>query len=112
MPGFSEFDDPSGMLASFRRYKGTEADTRNTADVALMVISKVYSRVCGIAYINAFQNGYSFGWVAKGCQETVTPHEIGHMFGCAHNKEISSWTPVGGFAYGKRITGGYATIMA
>jgi hypothetical protein len=85
--------------------------TKNTADLALLMISGATSRVCGIAYLNAYRNGYAFGWVGKGCQNTVTGHEVGHNFGAYHNKEISSGADEG-FEYGYLIEGGYATMMA
>ena len=51
--------------------------------------------------------------MAKNCHQAVTPHEIGHMFGAAHNKEISaSFAPNGGFEYGFLIPGGYISVMA
>ena len=59
------------------------------------------------------QYNSNFGWVAKNCHQAVTPHEIGHMFGAAHNKEISAnFVPNGGFEYGFLISGGYVSIMA
>ena len=59
------------------------------------------------------QYNSNFGWVAKNCHRAVTPHEIGHMFGAAHNKEISgSFAPNGGYEYGHLIPGGYVSIMA
>ena len=32
------------------------------------------------------KHGVNMGWIAKNCHQAVTPHEVGHMFGCAHNK--------------------------
>ena len=59
------------------------------------------------------QYNSNFGWVAKNCHQAVTPHEIGHMFGAAHNKEISTnFVPNGGFEYGALIPGGYVSVMA
>jgi hypothetical protein len=85
--------------------------TKNTADLALLMISGATSGVCGIAYLNAYRNGYAYGWVGKGCQTIVTGHEVGHNFGAYHNKEISSGADEG-FEYGYLIEGGYASIMA
>ena len=61
------------------------------------------------------QYNSNFGWVAKNCHQAVTPHEIGHMFGAAHNKEISNFVPNGGFEYGFLGTAGsfrFVTLMA
>ena len=34
-------------------------------------------RACGIAFINAFRNGLTFGWVAKNClPQIVIAHEV------------------------------------
>jgi hypothetical protein len=85
--------------------------TKNTADIAFLMISGSKSGVCGTAYLNAYINGYAFGWVGKGCQTIVTGHEVGHNFGAYHNKEISSGANEG-FEYGYLIEGGYASIMA
>ena len=34
------------------------------------------------------------------------------MFGCAHNQDITGFTPNGGYEYGYHIPGGYVSIMA
>ena len=102
---------------------GSRNATRNSADIALLMISggvEVVSshekthlgRICGIAYLNAYRyKTFSFGLVGKGCPTVVTGHEVGHMFGALHNKEISSGADQG-FEYGYLIPGGYASIMA
>ena len=65
---------------------GDEEDTLNTADVVLLVLSGSRGGNCGIAYTNGYQHGVNMGWIAKNCHQAVTPHEVGHMFGCAHNQ--------------------------
>jgi hypothetical protein len=74
------------------------------------MISGPKSSDCGIAYFNAYINGYAFGWVGKGCQIIVTGDKVGHNFGVYHNKEISSGADVG-FEYGYLIEGGYTNIL-
>ena len=69
-----------------RRITGNEANTLNTADIVLLVLSGARGGNCGIAYTNGYQHGVNMGWIAKNCHQAVTPHEVGHMFGCAHNK--------------------------
>ena len=49
--------------------------------------------------------------MGKNCQTVVTGHEVGHMFGAAHNEEVSNWIPKEGFEYGSLIEGGYVSIM-
>ena len=66
------------------------------------------------AYLNAWMSGRPYGFVGKGCQTTVTPHEVGHMMGCCHNPE-ESCRPTSSvyYAYGYWIPGtGKRTIMA
>jgi hypothetical protein len=92
-------------------FSGSLSATKNTADIAFLMVSGPKSGVCGVAYLNAHTNNYSFGWVGKGCQTVVTGHEVGHNFGATHNREISS-SGVEGFEYGYLIPGGYASIMA
>jgi hypothetical protein len=85
--------------------------TKNTADIAFLMLSGPVNGICGQAYLNAYRNGRAFGWVGKGCQTIVTGHEVGHNFGANHNREIAD-SGVEGFEYGYLIQGGYATIMA
>ena len=65
---------------------------------------------------NVATRGSGIGWVGKDCQITVTPHEVGHLFGCCHNKEQQSSC---GTSYGLSYGYGYwvpntnkRTIMA
>ena len=65
------------------------------------------------AYLNAFNNGLSYGFVGKGCHTIVVPHEVGHMHGCCHNLEESCRNSVVPHGYGYFIPGtGKSTIMA
>ena len=120
---FEEREDVVGMVKEFAVSMGSYEATRNTADTAFLVLSKSYSGTCGIATIGAHQPTVQpFGWIAKGCQLVVTGHEIGHNFGCLHNKEIQAGKKppsfFEGFEYGNLIDDpqdgtptGYATIM-
>lgn len=120
---FEERADAVGMVKEFAVSMGSHEATRNTADTALLVLSKSYSGTCGIATIGAHQPTVQpFGWIAKGCQLVVTGHEIGHNFGCLHNKEIQAGknppSYFEGFEYGNLIDDpkdgtptGHATIM-
>ena len=57
---------------------------------------------------------YATAYRGKGCQTIVVGHEVGHMFGCRHNREIAGTSnrPIGCYEYGKLISGGYVSIMA
>ena len=100
----------------FHESAASDAAVRNSADVALLVVSGSIGGSCGIAYVNGFKHGITLGWVAKNCQRIVAAHEVGHMFGCAHNRGKHSFTPDGGYEYGnlmKDAAGkGYVTVMA
>ena len=55
---------------------GTEDLTLNTADVAILLVSRPLGGGCGQAYANGYQHGTNFGWVAKNChvRETASVH--------------------------------------
>ena len=46
----------------------SDALVRNSADVALLVVSGSIGGSCGIAFVNGFKHGITLGWVAKNCQ--------------------------------------------
>ncbi len=50
--------------------------------------------------------------MGKNCHQVVTAHEVGHMFGAAHNEDITSFRPNGNYAFGYHMPGGYVTVMA
>ncbi len=76
------------------------------------MLSKSQAGSCGIAFVNGYKHKVTLGWVAKGCQNIVVAHEVGHMFGAAHNKEKASFTPDGEYAYGLHIPPKYVSVMA
>ena len=58
------------MLSQCREFRmsfGTEDLTLNTADVAILLVSRPLGGGCGQAYANGYQHGTNFGWVAKNC---------------------------------------------
>ena len=57
---------------------GTEDLTLNTADVAILLVSRPLGGGCGQAYANGYQHGTNFGWVAKNChvRHTCTPVKL------------------------------------
>lgn len=89
--------------------------SRGSADLAILYLSQPKSGFCGLAFVDAarFGKNSAFGWVGKGCQDTTLGHELGHIFGAKHNKEIVDKPPTDGKAYGKLITGSnFYSIMA
>ena len=97
---------------------------RKTADISLLLVSKVIGRTCGIAYLDVSRNPrYAYGVVMGPCAKGVTAgHEVGHLFGTMHDRatvaasDARNYRPRDPNAFGKRIdTGraiGYASIMA
>jgi len=65
-----------------------------SADIALLVAEPGDS--CGIAYLNSISGGSTVGVVGRTCATGyyTTGHEIGHMYGCFHNKEMSGPNPI------------------
>jgi hypothetical protein len=73
---------------------------RKSADIALLMTTDGDS--CGIAWQDMISTGETIGVVARSCATGYysTGHEIGHMFGCYHNKEASGLNPTYKFANG------------
>ena len=73
---------------------------------------------CGIAYLDVISTGKTLGVVARNCATGYysTAHEIGHMYGCYHNKEASGQNPfyanAHGFLMNPPVNSGYRTILA
>ena len=97
------------------------AASLNSADIALLLVSQTYENTCGIAYVDAaLANAFSYGLVMNPCYDSTTGHEIGHLFGAFHNREIEPGpdTPRGGVAYGylmrtpTNTPSGFRSIMA
>jgi hypothetical protein len=62
--------------------------TLNTADAAILVLSGPIQDVCGIAYVNGYEHGFTFGWVGKNCQTVVTGHEV-FFYTTTHQSKIN-----------------------
>ena len=66
LPRFRERDDVVGMIQEFAVSQGSYEATRNTADTAFLVLSRPYSRVCGVATVGAHREDVQpVGWIAK-----------------------------------------------
>ncbi len=74
--GFVETNDAGGMLAAFRDWKGNVQRTKNSADLAMLVLSGPRGGACGVAYINGYRTGWTVSWVGKGCLTFTTQHEV------------------------------------
>jgi hypothetical protein len=103
--------DPTGYLDSVLTTRDSVG-----ADLVCMLTETTGSSTSGLAWL--YNGGSSWGIsVVKrsGCESTFA-HEVGHNFGCGHDRENTSGTPLYSYAYGSRFTPeGYAqlrTIMA
>jgi hypothetical protein len=89
---------------------------RKSADIALLFTTDGES--CGIAYFDVTGNGQTLGVVANGCATGyyTTGHEIGHMYGCNHNREVSGansiYPTANGFLINPPVNSGFRTILA
>jgi len=103
----SNIRESANILNDFGSIKGgSRSAIRQNADIAMLVTSRPVNGWCGQAYVgpNVATRGSGIGWVGKDCQITVTPHEVGHLFGCCHNKEQQSSC---GTSYGLSYGYGY-----
>jgi hypothetical protein len=72
---------------------------------------------CGIAWLDVTRSGQTLGVVAYGCATGYysTGHEIGHMYGCYHNVEVSGANPIyptaNGFLINPPVNSGLRTIL-
>lgn len=95
---------------------GSLSNLRGGADIALLLSHDLNS--CGRAFLNTIGNGLTVGVVKRSCATGYYSfgHEIAHMYGAYHNREVENRAT--GFGYGyliKRDNGtpsGYRTIMS
>jgi len=68
------------------RFKNHYDALRNTADAAALLVNEF--QYCGIGRIGAYANGHTFSVTEKSCAlgYYTFGHELGHNFGCAHDK--------------------------
>merc|ERR1711962_483758 len=106
----------SKMLSTFENMKGSKGALRGSADAATLLL-KSYS-TCGNALLNSWRKGLTVTTQTKFCalKHFVFGHELGHNFGCAHDRVWSRKAPYK-YAYGHFIgpanldRKGYRTIQ-
>ena len=89
--------DRKAMLSSFQRSRGTMEELRGTADVAVLLVSKMNK--CGRAVMHAVAttDPNSTMVVRKDCVQTsfTFGHELAHLVGSAHSSTSSPIYPYG-----------------
>ena len=101
------------VLWNFSRMLGTVRALRNSADIAILLVSR--ANICGVApLIHSIPSRKNYALVAKGCAlgYYTFGHEIGHLFGGAHNREVHSFNAAFLYGHGHHIQNGYRSIMA
>ncbi len=80
----------SDQLSAFKNMKGSNAELRGTADVAVLLVKSFDA--CGRGYVNSIRSGYTLSVATKNCALGYYSfgHEIGHNIGLMHNKEVST----------------------
>ena len=51
-------------------------ETRNSADIAILLVSTHRGGLWGAAWMSGYQNSRNFAWVGKGAPVTTFPHEV------------------------------------
>ena len=105
-------------LEAFRNMKGSPSATLNSADAATMLVAHS-DHYCGVAYLHPAYADWVFSYNVKSCVANyVVGHELGHNFGCHHDRESTggqNWVDDAGFGHyiePGNGRGGARTIMA
>lgn len=108
----------SDMLHRFDDYMSSSAELRNSADAAQLLITKFSTANCGVGYTYTVTSGHghTLTVVKKSCAYGYhsSGHELGHNFGCQHDKAHGSNSHYD-YGYGWFIGPpgfGYRTCMA
>ena len=77
------------LIEHFSKMKGTPEKLRHSADVAVLLIYDQDDQKddCGVAYQNAYSNGWTFSVMSRHCalDQLSFSHEIAHNFGAEHS---------------------------
>ena len=102
--------------SAFYPVGGVFNSIRMSADIGLLITEPGDS--CGMAWFDVISNGQTLSVLSRNCATGYysTGHEIGHMYGCLHNKEASGQNPVypngHGFLMNPPVNSGKRTILA
>ena len=102
--------------SAFYPVGGVFNSIRMSADIGLLITEPGDS--CGMAWFDVISNGQTLSVLSRDCATGYysTGHEIGHMYGCLHNKEASGQNPVypngHGFLMNPPVNSGKRTILA
>ena len=88
LKGFVESSDPEKRLRNFRKAKKALKPLLNSADIAVLMTGSSTEKTLGTAFLGpAEKTGEPpIAWVFPVHDWTLI-HEIGHLFGCLHNRE-------------------------
>lgn len=98
---------------------GSPSASLQTADIAFLLARRFTNNVCGTAFVNTAR--FPFGVAMHLCAVNyyTFAHEIAHIFGAYHNREVSRQNPNFCFGHGYLVlpknpisTKGERTIMA
>lgn len=91
----------------------------NVADLVALIVAD--SDVCGLAYLpdvnpNGVTSEFGYSLTVTSCGSLTLAHELGHNFGCCHDRANAGGGCYDGRSYGYRFSGAgggyYRTIMA
>jgi hypothetical protein len=108
---------PYNVFLTLISTEGDFNNIRQSSDIAILLTSGGKNS-CGVAYFDTISYGITMGVVAKDCATGYYSfgHEIAHMYGCDHNREVapvnSAYENAHGFLMNPPVNSGFRTIMA